>query len=1519
MADTDGLSEDLSVVVRFVIPSGKCEVTVSKALSHAFEQSKEAGLSPVWVQEEEVLNISPTKTDVFVMDPFSGPGFNHVTSSSKFKCTVVGPRCLLACLASNTPVPELPYPMFTAAMKGMIITVSGIEKAEKEKIKSMVEKMAGIYSNAFHDGVTHLVAAKANSQKYEVAVGKEIPCMVPGWVEEVWRVSQEEIINATDPRFVAYRCPALLGVTICVSQLNKSDKELLRKKVETHGGVYSGALEMDKTTVLVCTSPAGDKYNHAKKWKIPCVTNQWVFDCIEQGYCLPTDKYRVDRGKANSSTPTKQDQTMAGLAEVSMCSTILNPDETMGSRMVEDTMNSTDMGLEGPLVESVKGKTTADWLSELDLGRVKKAGSFMDGCKIYLSGFTDPEQVQLTRVLKYSGAVRLTQLVESVTHCVHSISNNKVASDTSKLLHQLDLMPHMVSIQWIVESMKLGRTALENDFKYPSVADVESFLPPPGPAEAIGPANESTRLEPDMLAQYGKNPVNAEEPSTFTDTASMSQVQPFLVGLKLELVGFNEETHQDLSEWISEAGGDLVYSDFQGVLDYLVVPVSGGTSKHNYKRMVSSFWLEDCLDAGELLDVQYYHLPIDANDEKPLTGIVTCLSGYNGKEREYLNNLVNTLGGVAQEIFAKRDNKAKGAKGSTHLICPEGSGQKYTAAMKWGLPIVTKEWIISCHRDLDWVSERPFLVGDATAHTEGKPMPKVTTGNVSEVNHTAENTMIENNDNDDENSSNKSVKSRRDSDEITFGSQIPNANVSSTKVQITEDTSSFTPVSNMKPRMTLDTPGPGVDTPTLERLRPKPLDLNNISVTPQRYADSQPSPSQAVKRKRDSAGPFDDMPTPKTPYGAHWTPNPSPNTRKYYKKVIDHMPNYELSEFEVQQMEKFRGQTHEDLPYFKHKEAEKISWQKALDKISDPQASADRHEEFLNGLEARGVPVIGRDKRSFDEIMEDKMQKLGKSWKNMGEDVSIRATKLLEGEDEIENCQNSSVLDGVVIMVAKKLNSNAQNLHRVVMELGGEVAWQFSSRVTHFVFQGKQNDITKEFRLAKEAGCHVVSPDWIYMCRDERVKVSESTFPHTFNPRLKLDITETSMLTSRSSRSNRSQIKTKSAPPQIEETCIEEMEGKELETTKSPPTDTMKVTEEVSADLAVMESLLDSVQKTPAPTSNRKVLRTVLTTQDSLKNTPTQQEKIKPEETGKQSQVMWIDPEEEVNRKKLADQLNAIETQNLDMETMDSMGSINIDNLTAMMENKENEKRKPRLFMVSGWTDNEPNVENAVNILGGNISLEGHYDPNATHMLAVKVSRSEKMLGSVAGGKWVLHPSYVTDSVNAGVWLAEEKYEWGNLENGYIKADDGMEFKLASAARKWRKNACESEGAFNGMKFILHMPENKKGPFSRLVQAGGGEVLVAKTPYSNTSGATHLLTETRYIGQGQIDMAGLANRGVPVLKPIYLNDFLTSDQPPVLDMHLLDEFKSHWDSKKRSRITTDTPTNANKKTKSIYK
>ena len=91
-----------------------------------------------------------------------------------------------------------------------------------------------------------------------------------------------------------------------------------------------------------------------------------------------------------------------------------------------------------------------------------------------------------------------------------------------------------------------------------------------------------------------------------------------------------------------------------------------------------------------------------------------------------------------------------------------------------------------------------------------------------------------------------------------------------------------------------------------------------------------------------------------------------------------------------------------------------------------------------------------------------------------------------------------------------------------------------------------------------------------------------------------------------------------------------------------------------------------------------------------------------------------------------------------------------------------------------------------------------------------------------------------------------------------------------------------------------------------------------RSPYSGDTGATHLLTEAKYVVGNQVDFTSLANQGIPVLKPIYLNDFLISDEPPALEKFLLDVFKPHWDSKKRNRINTDTPTNAYKKSKSVF-
>jgi len=89
-------------------------------------------------------------------------------------------------------------------------------------------------------------------------------------------------------------------------------------------------------------------------------------------------------------------------------------------------------------------------------------------------------------------------------------------------------------------------------------------------------------------------------------------------------------------------------------------------------------------------------------------------------------------------------------------------------------------------------------------------------------------------------------------------------------------------------------------------------------------------------------------------------------------------------------------------------------------------------------------------------------------------------------------------------------------------------------------------------------------------------------------------------------------------------------------------------------------------------------------------------------------------------------------------------------------------------------------------------------------------------------------------------------------------------------------------------------------------------------PYTNTTEVTHLLTDVKYATNKKIDYQALASKGVPVLKPVYLSEFLTSDTAPDLDQFMLEEFKPLWESRKRNRISTDTPISANKKSKSMF-
>lgn len=78
------------------------------------------------------------------------------------------------------------------------------------------------------------------------------------------------------------------------------------------------------------------------------------------------------------------------------------------------------------------------------------------------------------------------------------------------------------------------------------------------------------------------------------------------------------------------------------------------------------------------------------------------MTQYSERERVLLYNLCHILGAKYQE---KKMNKK-----ATHLLCKVGDGDKYEFAFKWGVEIVTAEWLFACVAQVRVLRQWPFCL-----------------------------------------------------------------------------------------------------------------------------------------------------------------------------------------------------------------------------------------------------------------------------------------------------------------------------------------------------------------------------------------------------------------------------------------------------------------------------------------------------------------------------------------------------------------------------------------------------------------------------------------------------------------------------------------------------------------------------------------------------------------------------------------------------------------------------------------
>ncbi|XP_011139690.1 DNA topoisomerase 2-binding protein 1-B isoform X2 [Harpegnathos saltator] len=526
------------VKVHFVIPDHReSENDCSEKMWQAFNKCDGLGLQPQWINKEFCDKIKPSKNDVFVMEDFKGDLFEKLKKS---KCSIVSPNCLLICFDNNEPIPEGNSPIYTTAMRGICICASGLSPESKDQIQQWVQYMGGFFTKQLRNSVTHLVTDSVMSAKYEGAIEMKISIMTKDWVKAIWEANLNEIVKADDKMFDKYKCPVFMNLIATSTNLSKRQKEEVKHLIHSHGGTFMGPLDGSKVRVVIASEngPLSDKLKYAMDNGIACLKINWIYESIKVGYALPFRNFLIESSKASSTPERTHTRITFNCSEISSI-----PYDKHHNNYVNESVCTTISNFSTIDVapNNFPGAATSNILDRLTFGKAKLAGPFLDGCNIYLAGFSIGVRDKLNRILNVGSATRLDDISDAVTHVI--VDDENKASAELKAMKARGLCPYVLSIEWLEESMKLKRPAPEERFLFEtkggapkknietpasplSKKNLEMLqqpkkppIPPFNLKRNITPENEEQ--QPDLVRQYLQETTNTD--NSFTARTNTTQ------------------------------------------------------------------------------------------------------------------------------------------------------------------------------------------------------------------------------------------------------------------------------------------------------------------------------------------------------------------------------------------------------------------------------------------------------------------------------------------------------------------------------------------------------------------------------------------------------------------------------------------------------------------------------------------------------------------------------------------------------------------------------------------------------------------------------------------------------------------------------------------------------------------------------------------------------------------------------------------------------------------------------------
>ncbi|XP_038700037.1 DNA topoisomerase 2-binding protein 1-A isoform X2 [Tripterygium wilfordii] len=688
-------------------------------------------------------------------------------------CNVLGPQCVLSCAKEHRALPKQGF-RCCLAMDGLKVLVSGFEMDEKVKIEKMVTAMGGVLHTKASSDASFVIVKNVLAAKYKWALNiLQKPVVTLNWLYQCW--NEHRVVPQESYRVLPFSGLTICITRIPADERKEIEKLIVQNggkysaeltKKCTH--LISDAPEGDKYLVA---RRWGHIHIITRKWFDQSMTRRACLN--EESYpvqggsksskktvsgCLMAQQSQGNdfgNQSAHSSVPAESNMHTDPDLETTLS-------QNMSSMFADDPISIRMGDSEVPTVETTN-EVNFDGCVAND-SQSEDNDMYLSDCRIVLTGFEASEMRKLVNLVRKGGGSRYMSFDERLTHIVVGTPSeaekkearglaalgmiNVVRSnwleDCDREKKEVPVLRRHVAYDLLLpkESMKSTRGAVmgmtgTNQSKSSTVhsnivsdqllASTNSGTVVSSALEKImdqtlgaemdrgGSLEATLRFSKKSLLPSVNDHINDHKRTLHDSTAPVVQNRKSSNVFKQKFFRFSnsfpEDRRAEIVQWVNQGGGKLVDDHIIHTVHYTierhgVIAKSADAYQTTY---VSSHWIRSCLEDGSLLAIGSHILFSPLPCRIPFPGFQSfrfCVSQYEEKDRVLLRNFCFVLGAKFAEKLTKK---------ATHLLCKFANGPKYEAACKWGIHVVTSEWLYECVRQNEVVALDSFCPKEVTA------------------------------------------------------------------------------------------------------------------------------------------------------------------------------------------------------------------------------------------------------------------------------------------------------------------------------------------------------------------------------------------------------------------------------------------------------------------------------------------------------------------------------------------------------------------------------------------------------------------------------------------------------------------------------------------------------------------------------------------------------------------------------------------------------------------------------------